>query len=137
MRKVGDIRRVAVVGTGLIGSGWAALYLAHGLDVVACDPAEGAFDRLRRAVDNAWPALERVGLADGADRGRLRFDSDLDRALAGCDFVQENAPEDEALKADLLARISERVPADVVVASSSSGLLPTRLQARCTNRDGS
>lgn len=65
--------RVAVIGTGVIGAGWAALFLAHGLDVVAFDPAGEAEPRLRAAVGEAWPMLTRLGLADGADPARLRF----------------------------------------------------------------
>lgn len=128
-----QIRTVAVVGTGLIGSGWAALFLARGLDVVACDPAAGASERLERAIDNAWPALERQGLAANAARSRLRFEPALEAAVGSADFVQENAPEDEAVKTALLATIDACAPADVVVASSSSGLLPTRIQAQCAH----
>ena len=124
-------RRLAVIGAGVIGSGWAARALAKGLDVIAWDPAPGAEARLRAAVANAWPALERVGLTKGASRRRLRFANDLDSAVVGADFVQENAPEDERLKRSLLAQIDRAAKPGVVIASSSSGLLPTRIQARC------
>jgi len=125
------IRRLAVVGTGVIGSGWAARALASGLDVTAWDPAPGAATRLRAAVANAWPALERVGLRKGASRRRLTFASDLEAAVDGADFVQESGPEDERLKRSLLAKIDQVVGPRVVIASSSSGLLPTRIQAGC------
>jgi carnitine 3-dehydrogenase len=125
------IRRLAVVGTGVIGSGWAARALANGLDVTAWDPAPGAGTRLRAAVANAWPALERVGLRKGASRRRLTFTSDLEAAVDGADFVQESGPEDERLKRSLLAKIDQVVGPRVVIASSSSGLLPTRIQAGC------
>jgi carnitine 3-dehydrogenase len=125
------IRRLAVVGTGVIGSGWAARALANGLDVTAWDPAPGAATRLRAAVANAWPALERVGLRKGASRRRLTFASDLEAAVDGADFVQESGPEDERLKRSLLAKIDQVVGPRVVIASSSSGLLPTRIQAGC------
>jgi carnitine 3-dehydrogenase len=125
------IRRLAVVGTGVIGSGWAARALAHGLDVTAWDPAPGAETRLRAAVANAWPALERVGLKRGASRRRLTFAGNLTDALAHVDFVQESGPEDERVKRSLLAEIDRVVGPRVVIASSSSGLLPTRIQAGC------
>ena len=125
------IRRLALVGTGVIGSGWAARALANGLDVVAWDPAPGTERRLRAAVANAWPALERVGLRKGASRRRLTFASGLNSAVAGADFVQESGPEDERLKRSLLAQIDRVVDPQVVIASSSSGLLPTRIQAGC------
>jgi len=115
----------------VIGSGWAARALAKGLDVIAWDPAPGSEARLRSAVANAWPALVRVGLAKGASRRRLTFTSDLDSAVRDADFVQESSPEDEGLKRALLADIDGMARPDVVIASSSSGLLPSRIQARC------
>jgi len=124
-----DVRCFAVVGTGVIGAGWAARALANGLDVVASDPAPGAEQRLRAQIDNAWPALEKLGLSPGADRERLEFSSDLEAVCARADFIQENAPENEELKRQLHARITTAAPADVIVASSSSGLLPSRIQS--------
>ena len=88
-----EISRVAIVGTGLIGSSWAACFLAHGLDVVATDPAPGAEDKVRQCVEAAWPALTKIGLTPGASTTRLRFESNLKESLAGADMVQENAAE--------------------------------------------
>jgi carnitine 3-dehydrogenase len=126
-----NIRRLALVGGGVIGSGWAARALAHGLDVVATDPAPGAEGKMRAAVENAWPALERVGLKKGADLNRLSFVTRVEEAVAEADFVQESAPEREELKRKLHAQIDAAVRPDVVIASSSSGLLPSRFQADC------
>lgn len=125
------VRRVALIGAGVIGSGWAARALARGLEVSAWDPAPGAEARLRAAVANAWVALKRVGLSKGATRRRLTFARDLASAVAGADFVQESGPEDEPLKRSLLAEIDRAADRKVVIASSSSGLMPTRLQADC------
>ncbi len=125
------IRTLGLVGGGVIGSGWAARALAHGLDVVAYDPAPDGEAALRAAVDNAWPALERMGLGPGADRGRLRFVATVAELAAAADFIQENAPEREDLKRQLLAEIDANCGPDVVIASSSSGLLPSRIQADC------
>src|SRR5882672_11054836 len=85
--------RIAVVGTGVIGASWAAYFLAKGFDVAATDPAAGAERHLRTLVDGFWPALERVGFAEGASRSRLRFDPDIRRTVEGCAFIQENGPE--------------------------------------------
>ena len=126
-----DIRTVCVVGSGVIGSGWAARCLAKGLDVVASDPAPGAEERLRQSVANAWPALTKLGLARGADQGRLRFEPDLARAVADADLVQESAPERIELKQRVHAAIDAAADPDVLVASSSSGLLPSEIQADC------
>jgi carnitine 3-dehydrogenase len=125
------IRRIGIVGTGVIGSGWAARCLAHGLEVTAWDPAPGAEQRLRDSVANAWPALTRVGLAPGADLKRLRFVATLAEAVRDADFVQESAPENEALKRKLLAEVDAAARPDVVIASSSSGLLPSEIQSAC------
>src|SRR5690242_21957351 len=99
------VRTVTCAGTGVIGGGWVAYFLAKGYDVVAWDPAPGAEERLRHLVDAAWPALTELGLAEGADRSRLRFDTDLVAALADADFVQESAPEELDLKRRLLAQV--------------------------------
>lgn len=125
------ISRVALVGAGVIGSGWAARILFRGLDVAASDPAPGAEERLRDAVARAGPALDRLSLVPRGRPGTLRFEATVEAAVADADFVQENAPEDEDLKRGLLARIGAAAPRDAVIASSSSGFLPTRLQADC------
>lgn len=125
------MRRVAVIGTGTIGAGWAALFLAHGYDVHAHDPTSGAERRLRADIASAWPALTRLTLAEGADQDRLAFHADPAAAVDGAHFVQESAPEDPALKAPLLRALDDAAPADTVIASSSSGLMPTTLQGMC------
>jgi carnitine 3-dehydrogenase len=125
------ISTVAVIGTGVIGAGWAANFLARGLDVTAWDPGQDAQAKLRAMVDNAWPAMVETGLAEGASRDRLSFADTLEQAVTDADFVQESAPEVEDLKAGLIAGIDAVAAPDVLIASSSSGLLPSRLQARC------
>jgi 3-hydroxyacyl-CoA dehydrogenase len=126
------IERVAVIGTGTIGMGWAALFLASGLAVGASDPAPGAEARLRRFIDNAWPVLARLGpVASVPPQDRLTFHQEPEAAASGADFVQENAPERESIKQALLARIDAVLPPEIVIASSSSGLLISRLQSGC------
>jgi carnitine 3-dehydrogenase len=129
--KTKDIHRVAMVGGGVIGSGWAARCLAHGLDVVVTDPAAGAEELLRANVDNAWPALKASGLAPGADRARLEFTPDLAAAVQDAHFIQECVPEREDLKIEVFQAIGDHARSDVVIASSTSGLLPSRLQSKC------
>jgi 3-hydroxyacyl-CoA dehydrogenase len=125
------IARVAVVGTGVIGASWAAHFLANGLDVVATDPAPGAEARLRSDVAAHWGILTQLGLADGASVDRLTFDADVETAVADADFVQENGPERVELKHALFAQLDRAARPDVVLASSSSGLLPSAIQAGC------
>jgi len=126
-----DITCIGVIGTGVIGASWAAYFLARGFDVSACDPMPGAEDKLRAAVRAHWPILARMGLADGAAPERLRFSSDLATALAGVDFVQENGPEREDLKLALFRDMDALLPAHAILASSSSGLLMSRVQEAC------
>jgi 3-hydroxyacyl-CoA dehydrogenase len=125
------IKHVAVVGTGVIGASWVAHFLAHGLDVVATDPAPGAEARLRSEVTEHWGILTQLGLADGASTDRLTFDADVESAVAQADFVQENGPERVELKHALFAQLDRAARPDVVLASSSSGLLPSVIQAGC------
>lgn len=125
------IRTVAIVGSGLIGSGWAAFFLSRGLDVVATDPASGAEAALRREVDRMWPLLEAAGLAEGASKDRLSFQADLETAVAGVDFVQENAPERLEVKRDIFRRMDAVLPEHVVIASSSSALRIGDVQSAC------
>ena len=82
-----QITRVATVGTGVIGASWTSYFLARGLDVVATDPDPGAEDRLRADVEAHWPALEHLGLADGASPERLTFTADVEAAVADAQFV--------------------------------------------------
>ena len=129
-----DIRRVAVIGAGTIGASWAAYFLARGLEVRASDPAPQAETTLRGFVDAAWPILARLApIPAEAPHEALTFCPDAETAAAGADFVQENAPEREPVKRALLARLDAVVPPEIVIASSSSGLLITRLQADCAH----
>ncbi|MVO87158.1 MULTISPECIES: 3-hydroxyacyl-CoA dehydrogenase NAD-binding domain-containing protein [Streptomyces] len=128
MTKPEEVRRVACVGAGVIGGGWVAHFLARGYDVTAWDPAPDAEQRLRRLVDAAWPALTRIGLADGASRERLTVAATLEEAVADAEFVQESAPEKLELKRDLLTRIDAAAPAGAVIASSTSGYPMTDMQ---------
>jgi 3-hydroxyacyl-CoA dehydrogenase len=122
------IRRIAVIGTGVIGASWSALFLAKGLQVVATDPAPNAEAALRKFVDTAWPALKRLGLSPGASQSNLTFTADLPQALAGVDLVQENGPERIEFKQKLYAQLDGLLPPDVIIASSSSGLTMSEIQ---------
>ncbi len=124
------INRVAIVGAGVIGASWAALFLAKGLQVVATDVAPNAEASLKRSIEEAWPALKRLGLAPGASLANLRFAADLPVAIKDVDFVQENGPERIDFKRKLYGQLDELLPADVIVASNSSGLTMSEIQLR-------
>ena len=125
------IRRIAIVGTGVIGASWAAEFLARGFDVVATDPAPNAEANLRKYIDDAWPALTAFGLAPGGSRERLSFTPDIKQALADADFVQENGPERKDFKIKLFADMDAVAPVDAIIASSSSGLTMSVMQSAC------
>lgn len=125
------IQHISLIGTGVIGAGFAARWLAHGLDVTATDPAPGAERRLRDAIAGACPALQQQGFDMTHWEHHLRFEASVAATVAKADFVQECAPEREALKRDLLAEIDAATPPASLIASSSSGLLPSRIQVDC------
>lgn len=127
------VRQVAIIGTGVIGASWASFFLAKGLQVVATDVAPKAEEALRKFVQAAWPALERLGLSDIACQENLRFVSDLATAVKEVDWVQENGPEKIDFKKTLYKQLDELLPPDVIIASSSSGLTMSEIQSSCAN----
>lgn len=129
--EAGTVKRVAVIGAGTIGASWAAYFLGRGLEVVASDPSPKAPELIRRMVEESWPILMRLGGRPEADPKAWRFEADPVAAVAGADFVQESAPERLPVKQELLSRIDAALPADVVIASSTSGLLASRLSETC------
>jgi carnitine 3-dehydrogenase len=128
-----DVRTVACIGAGTIGGGWAAYFLARGYRVVAWDPASDAEPRLRHLVQQAWPALTELGLAEGASPDNLVVEAELAAACGQADFVQESAPEVIDLKRTLLADIDAATPRDVVISSSTSGFGMTEMQDKCAH----
>jgi 3-hydroxyacyl-CoA dehydrogenase len=128
MTDTNPIRRIAIIGTGVIGASWTALYLSKGLQVVATDIAPNAEAALRKFVETAWPALKRLGLSPGASQSNLRFSAALAQAVAGVDLVQENGPERIDFKQKLYGQLDELLAPDVIIASSSSGLTMSEIQ---------
>lgn len=126
------IETVAVIGAGVIGASWSSLFLAHGLNVIACDPAPGAEDYLRQFVDKAMLDLRTLGCTG---EGQLTFITDHREAVARADFVQENGPEREEVKVDLLAELDAAAPAHGIIASSTSALLRSKITVKCATPD--
>jgi carnitine 3-dehydrogenase len=125
MRKV---KTLGLLGTGVIGGGWAARALHFGIDVIAADVKPEMEEWIRGAVANAEPALARLTFAPLPPKGRLSFTTDLKVMAQKADFIQENIPEQLPLKQRMLAEVSRHAAADVIIASSTSGLTPTDLQ---------
>jgi carnitine 3-dehydrogenase len=123
-----QVKTLGLLGTGVIGGGWAARALHFGIDVVAADLNPQMEEWIRGAVANADGALAQLTFAPLPRKGTLSFTTDLDAMARQADFIQENIPEQLELKQRVLAGVSRQAPADVVIASSTSGLLPSDLQ---------
>ena len=123
-----QVKTLGLLGTGVIGGGWAARALHFGIDVVAADVKPEMENWIRGAVANAEGALARLTLAPLPPKGRLSFTTDLNAMAAQVDFIQENIPEQLELKQRILGQVSRHAAADVVIASSTSGLMPSDLQ---------
>lgn len=124
-----EVDRVAIIGAGTIGASWAAHFLRRGMHVQVWDPAPDGEARARKLIADAWPALQRLGLVDGADPSRFSFHADVASALSGAQFVQESAPERRDVKIALYEQFDDALPDDVVMSTSSSGLIVSELQA--------
>ena len=124
------IKTVGIAGTGLIGAGWAARLLFRGFNVVAYDVKPEAEERLKAQIKTAWPSLEAL-LGKPVKKGKLIFTTDLKELASKADFIHEAAPEREDLKIRLFRDIDAAARPDVIIASSSSGFLPTNLQSQC------
>jgi len=125
-------RRVSVIGAGTIGASWAAYFLARGFEVGAYDPLPNGEAFARRFIDNAWPTLEKLNAVQpGADRKRFAFFKEPAAAVKDAEFVQESGPEREDLKIELFATLDAALPPETVIATSSSGLLISRVSATC------
>ena len=120
--------KVAVVGTGVIGSGWITRMLAHGHEVIATDPSEGAYERMLAQVKQIWTYAEQMGLADIASLENLTFTTDLKEAVKEVEHIQENVPEVEEIKDTVLREIDFYASPYATIGSSTSGIMPSELQ---------
>lgn len=123
------VTRAAVLGAGTIGASWTAWFLARGISVAVWDPRPEAEDHTRRYIADAWPAMARLGMVEGASPDAWRFVTTPEAAVADAEFTQENAPERLPIKRELYARIDPVLRADAILASSTSGLIMSEMQA--------
>jgi len=128
-----DIGKAAIIGGGVIGGGWAARLVHNGIDVAVYDPDPQAERKIAEVMANADRAYAKLTQARPARRGRLSFVASAAAAVADAGFIQESAPERLALKQKLFAEIDAHARPDALVGSSTSGLLPTELQAEMTH----
>ena len=122
---------VSIIGTGVIGAGWAARFIASGYHVQAFDPSLRSLKKLKTDVKKALISLSKIDLHKNASIKNLTYHNNLKDALKDTSFVQENAPEKEKLKTSLLKEIDQLLDKKILIASSSSGLLPTKIQSKC------
>ncbi|WP_411958995.1 3-hydroxyacyl-CoA dehydrogenase NAD-binding domain-containing protein [Pseudomonas sp. s4] len=127
-----EFQNVAVIGAGVIGASWAALFLASGRNVAVYDPSPTMEADVRAYIDNAWPTLRELGLAN-AEPGQLSFHDDVASAVQKADFVQESVPERIAIKHELFAKLEAALKPGAIVASSASGLRLSEMQAGWKN----
>ena len=128
-----QVSRVGIIGTGVIGGGWAMHFLAQGLDVVVFDPDPETEANLARMTDYAWPSLEKLGLKRGASPDRMTIVSTLEEAVVGVDVVQENTPEVLESKLGIFSRMDAAASPETVLLSSTSGLSMTEIQVGCVH----
>jgi ketoreductase RED1 len=128
-------RKTTIIGAGVIGASWTALFLAHGLDVVVNDPRPDVEAFVRDYIHNNLATLEALGLPTTNLEAKLRFEADLERAVAGADLVQENGPERIEFKQDVWARISKVVSDKALLLSSSSARPATEQALNCSRPD--
>ena len=124
-----DVKKVAVVGGGVIGIGWVLHYLRMGFDVTAYDPMPEARERIASMVNDTWPLMEDLGLRPGASGDRLVIVSSLMEAVSGADVVQEAVPEVAAMKTKVFAEMDQHAPAHAVLMTSTSGISMTVIQS--------
>ncbi len=124
-----SIRKVGIIGGGVIGAGWAARLVLNGINVAVSDPDPEAERKIEAVLANATRAFNELIDAPLPERGTLRLVSTVEDAVSDADFIQESLPEREALKQEILALVSKAAPVDTIIASSTSGLLPSRIQS--------
>jgi carnitine 3-dehydrogenase len=126
------VKTIGIAGTGLIGAGWAARALIRGINVIAYDVSPAAEAKLKAQIKTAWPSMEKL-LGKPKTKGKLTFTTDLAAMASKAEFIHEAAPEREALKIKLFKDIDAIAKPDVIISSSSSGFLPSRLQSECAH----
>lgn len=127
------IQNVAVIGTGVIGTGWIVRLLVHGKKVWAYDIDKGQKRKLIKNIHRTWPFATKLFYKKKKNLNNLIFSTSIKDIVQKADFIQECAPENEKLKIKLIKKIELYAKTNVVISSSSSGLLPSAIQSQCKN----
>ena len=128
-----SINNIAVIGIGVIGTGWIIRFLYNKKKIKVYDPNVEQKKNLLKEIKRVEPALKKIYKKKINLSKQLEFSKSLKDAVENVDLIQENAPENETLKKNLIKEISEYSKTNSIIASSSSGLLPSKIQSKCKN----
>jgi carnitine 3-dehydrogenase len=130
---VSSIKNIAVIGIGVIGTGWIIRFLYNQKKIKVYDPNLEQKKNLLKEIKRVEPALRKIYKKKINLSKQLEFSDSLEEAVQNADLIQENAPENETLKKNLIKEISQYSKINSIIASSSSGLLPSKIQSKCKN----
>ena len=128
-----SIKKVAVIGTGVIGAGWIIRCLAHNKIVYAFDKDPKLKNSLIKEIKRTWPFVKKLFKKNKLNLKNFNYFTSLEKTLKDADFIQECATENYALKTKLMSTIGNYAKPNAIISSSSSGLLPTRIYSKCKN----
>jgi len=127
------INKIAVIGAGVIGSGWVLRFLAHNKKVIVYDTDPNLRKKILLEVKRAWPFVKKLFNKNKLNLKNFRYVTDIKDALKNVDFIQECAPENYKLKTKLMEVIGKYSKSNAIISSSSSGLLPSKIYSKCKN----
>ena len=127
------IKKIAVIGTGVIGAGWIIRFLAHDKKVIAYDKDLILKKKIIAEIKRTWPCVKKLFNKKKLKLKNFKYVTSIEEALKEADFVQECAPENYKLKTKLMETIGKYSKPNIIISSSSSGLLPTRIYSKCKN----
>ena len=128
-----QIKTIAVIGTGVIGTGWIIRFLAHNKIVHAYDKDIKLKKNLIAEIKRAWPYSKKLFNKKKLNLKNFKYFTSIEEALSGVDFIQECATENYVLKTKLMNTIGKYAKLNAIISSSSSGLLPTKIYSKCKN----
>ena len=128
-----DFKHTAVLGAGVIGASWTALFLAAGRSVAVYDPSPETESTVKTCIEKSWPVLEQLGMTENGNPDNVSFHNQASKAVAGASFIQESVPEQIELKHALYQEIETALADDAVIASSASGLTLSEMQSGFNN----
>ena len=125
------IKKIAVIGTGVIGTGWIIRFLAHNKEVVAYDKNLKLKKKLIKEIKSSWPHIKKLFNKKKPNLNNFKYVTSIREAVESVDFIQENAVENYKIKTQLMKEIAKYSKPNAIISSSSSGLLPTKIFSKC------